>query len=91
MQRAGGVATVLGNVFHERVVVCQPYLIPSTIVASAISVHNYIKSNHDLNVTLIQPKTIVGTEPAPFMARFTSRGPNAIQPNILKVPLYITT
>ncbi|CAI9787978.1 unnamed protein product [Fraxinus pennsylvanica] len=84
VRRTGGIATVLGNAFHERVAVCQPYLIPSTIVSSTINVHDYIKSNRNLNVKLIQPKTIIGTEPAPFMARFTARGSSAIQPNILK-------
>ncbi|CAI9755188.1 unnamed protein product [Fraxinus pennsylvanica] len=86
VQRAGGIATVLGNRYDGRGVVSKPYLIPATVVFAdkRIDVYNYIESNQNPNVTLIQPKTVVGTKPAPFMAPFTSRGPNVIEPNILK-------
>ncbi|KAL2484238.1 subtilase family protein [Forsythia ovata] len=86
VQRAGGIATVLGNRYDGRGVIGRPYLIPATVVYAdkRIDVYNYIESNQNPNVTLIQPKTTLGTKPAPFMAPFTSRGPNDIEPNILK-------
>lgn len=92
MQRAGGIATVLGNSFQGQGVLGRPYLIPATVVYSdKIDIYNYIETNQNPNVTLIQPKTVIGTKPAPFMAPFTSRGPNFIEPNILKVLLVIQT
>lgn len=32
-----------------------------------------------------RPTTMLGTKPAPFMAAFSSKGPNSITPDILKV------
>ncbi|KAL2484312.1 subtilase family protein [Forsythia ovata] len=85
VQRAGGVATVLGNTYDGRGVLGSPYLIPATVVYfNKIDIFNYIETNQNPNVTLIQPKTLLGTKPNPFMAPFTSRGPSAIEPNILK-------
>ncbi|KAL2467365.1 subtilase family protein [Abeliophyllum distichum] len=85
VQRAGGVATVLGNPYQGRGVLGRPYLIPATVVYfNKIDIYNYIETNQNPNVTLIQPKTLIGTKPDPFMAPFTSRGPSAIEPNILK-------
>ncbi|KAL2484311.1 subtilase family protein [Forsythia ovata] len=85
VQRAGGVATVLGNTHEGRGVLGSPYLIPASVVYfNKSDIFNYIETNQNPNVTLIQPKTLIGTKPDPFMAPFTSRGPSAIEPNILK-------
>ncbi|KAL2484115.1 Subtilisin-like protease SBT1.6 [Forsythia ovata] len=85
VQRAGGVATVLGNAYEGQGVGGSPYLIPATVVYfNKIEIFNYIETHQNPNVTLIQPKTLIGTKPDPFMAPFTSRGPSAIEPNILK-------
>ena len=44
-------------------------------------------SIHPSNPTgfITKPATVVGTKPAPFMAAFSSQGPNIITPEILKV------
>jgi hypothetical protein len=34
---------------------------------------------------ITRPATILGTKPAPFMAAFSSQGPNTVTPGILKV------
>jgi hypothetical protein len=34
---------------------------------------------------ITKPATVLGTKPAPFMAAFSSQGPNTITPEILKV------
>ncbi|KAI3456086.1 hypothetical protein Pfo_012749 [Paulownia fortunei] len=67
VQRAGGIATVLGNVFDGIGVI-----------------YNYTETDQAPTATLIPTRTLIGTKPAPFMAAFTSRGPNFIEPNILK-------
>lgn len=92
VQRAGGVATVLGNVYDGIGVVGRPYLIPATVVLSdeKLSIFNYSVTDEAPTATLIPTRTLLGTKPAPFMAPFTSRGPNLVEPNILKVS-YIYT
>ncbi|KAJ1443652.1 Peptidase S8/S53 domain [Sesbania bispinosa] len=40
--------------------------------------------NSNTTIRLTQAKTFLGTKPAPVMASFSSRGPNKIQPSILK-------
>ncbi|XP_057764066.1 subtilisin-like protease SBT5.6 isoform X2 [Salvia miltiorrhiza] len=88
VQRAGGVATVLGNTVDGIGVVGRPYLIPATVVLSnedqKLRIFNYSVTDAAPTATLIPTRTLLGTSPAPFMADFTSRGPNFIQPNILK-------
>lgn len=87
VQRAGGVAAVLGNVDEGIGVRGQPYLIPATVVLSneTMMIFNYAVTDEAPTATLVPTKTLIGTKPAPFMAAFTSRGPNFIEPNILKV------
>ncbi|KAL0305562.1 UNVERIFIED_CONTAM: Subtilisin-like protease SBT5.6 [Sesamum radiatum] len=89
VQRAGGIATVLGNVFDGIGVVGRPYLIPATVVPSdqTLGIYNYTATHQNPTATLTPAKTLIGTKPAPFMAAFTSRGPNFIEPNILKPDL----
>ncbi|KZV51067.1 subtilisin-like protease-like [Dorcoceras hygrometricum] len=62
VQGAGGIATVLGNIFDGIGVLDRPYLIPGTVILS---------NETDGLLT-------------PFMAGFSSRGPNSIDPSILK-------
>ncbi|KAL8468349.1 hypothetical protein ACS0TY_031538 [Phlomoides rotata] len=86
VQRAGGVAAVIGNSYPGIGVMARPYLIPATIVLSneSMNIFNYTVTAEAPTATLIPTKTLIGTKPAPFMVPFTSRGPNFIQPNILK-------
>ncbi|PIN22592.1 Tripeptidyl-peptidase II [Handroanthus impetiginosus] len=46
--------------------------------------YNYIVSNRAPTVTLPPATTSIGAKPAPFMASFSSKGPNNVEPNILK-------
>ncbi|XP_073128273.1 subtilisin-like protease SBT5.6 [Henckelia pumila] len=86
VQRAGGVATVLGNSFDGIGVIGRPYLIPGTVILSneTAGLLNYTESQLNPSATLIPARTLIGTAPAPFVASFSSRGPNLIEPNILK-------
>ncbi|KAG8375738.1 hypothetical protein BUALT_Bualt10G0131600 [Buddleja alternifolia] len=86
VQRAGGIAAVLGNVVDGIGVSVSSYLIPATVVLTneTMSIFNYTQTAQTPLVTLIPPRTLIGTRPAPFIAPFTSRAPNFIEPNILK-------
>ncbi|KAL7129782.1 hypothetical protein ABFS83_13G091100 [Erythranthe nasuta] len=89
VQRAGGVAVVLGN-NHDGVGVSgRPFLIPGTVILSdgKLSVYEYTQTDLAPTATLTPAITLIGgttSSPTPFMAPFTSRGPNVIEPNILK-------
>ncbi|KAG8375739.1 hypothetical protein BUALT_Bualt10G0131700 [Buddleja alternifolia] len=86
VQRAGGIATVLGNAYDGIGVLGRPYMIPATVVLAneTMDIFNYTQTDQTPSATFIPPRTLIGTRPAPFMAPFTSRGPNFIEPNILK-------
>ncbi|XP_012848488.1 PREDICTED: subtilisin-like protease SBT5.3 [Erythranthe guttata] len=89
VQRAGGVAVVLGNNHDGVGVSSRPFLIPGTVILSdgKLSVYEYTQTDLAPTATLTPAITLIGgttSTPTPFMAPFTSRGPNVIEPNILK-------
>ncbi|GLJ34937.1 hypothetical protein SUGI_0703080 [Cryptomeria japonica] len=44
----------------------------------------YINSTSKPLAQIVPAKTVLGTKPNPFMATFSSRGPNLLDPNVLK-------
>ncbi|XP_051128567.1 subtilisin-like protease SBT5.6 [Andrographis paniculata] len=86
VQRAGGVAVVIRNGFDGIGVPLEPYTLPATTVLSneTQNIMSYINSTRAPTVTMTPARTLIGTRPAPYMALFSSRGPNAIDANILK-------
>ncbi|KAF5940494.1 hypothetical protein HYC85_021661, partial [Camellia sinensis] len=45
---------------------------------------NYIQTSKNPMATLVPQETILNSKPAPFMASFSSMGPNGLEPHILK-------
>ncbi|PHU26001.1 hypothetical protein BC332_04333 [Capsicum chinense] len=84
VKRAGGVAAILGNTFNE--IQVTPFLDPTTVVFSysLTTIQKYIQTEKNPMATLLPGNTLIGTKPAPVMAPFTSKGPNRVDPNILK-------
>ncbi|CAA6672406.1 unnamed protein product [Spirodela intermedia] len=84
---AGGVGVIvtspatLGN--H---VPANPHVLPAVQLSygNSLFLDNYISSSTNPVARIIPPTTVVGTKPAPFMAYFSSRGPNPVDPEILK-------
>ncbi|PHT56146.1 hypothetical protein CQW23_04632 [Capsicum baccatum] len=62
------------------------HLLPATAVdyKSTVQILNYIKSTKAPMAYIVPGKTVLHTKPAPYMASFTSRGPSAVAPDILK-------
>ena len=88
VKRAGGVGFILGNTPENGFdLPADPHLLPATAVSSedVTKIRNYIKSTKKPMATIIPGRTVLHAKPAPFMASFISRGPNTIDPNILKV------
>lgn len=88
VKRAGGVGLILGNLpdsGNERPL--DFHVLPGTVVSSDDTkrIIQYIKSTKNPTAIISPGKTVFNAQPAPSMAAFTSRGPNPIDPNILKV------
>ncbi|BFG28020.1 hypothetical protein CerSpe_142940 [Prunus speciosa] len=87
VKRAGGVGFILGNSAANGIeIACDAHVLPATAVLykDANRILEYINSTKHPIATIIPARTVLHTKPAPFMASFTSRGPNVIDPNILK-------
>lgn len=57
----------------------------------AMKIYQYTNSTKNPIASVILGKTLIHTKPAPVIAALTSRGPNVIEPNILKVDKKIST
>ncbi|CAL0301279.1 unnamed protein product [Lupinus luteus] len=87
VQRAGGVGFILGN--NEKYgndVPFDPHFIPATGVSyeNVFKIIQYIQSSPNPMAHFLPGKTVLKAKPAPSMASFSSRGPNVIDPYILK-------
>ncbi|KAJ0018493.1 hypothetical protein Pint_10151 [Pistacia integerrima] len=87
VKRARGAGYILGNTaaFGDEL----PFdfhVLPGTAVSSndANKIIQYIKATKNPTAIISRGKTVFNSQPAPSMASFTSRGPNPIDPNLLK-------
>ncbi|KAK6932283.1 PA domain [Dillenia turbinata] len=88
VKRAGGVGFVLGNsAFNGAEISVDAHVLPATAVVAddAVKILAYINSTMKPMATILLARTELDSKPAPFMAAFTSRGPNIIDLDILKV------
>lgn len=88
VKRAGGAGFILGNTAASGDELSfDVHVLPGTAVSSddANKIIQYIKSTKNPTAIINRGKTVYNSHPAPSMASFTSRGPNPIDPNILKV------
>ncbi|XVF70955.1 hypothetical protein PTKIN_Ptkin11bG0204000 [Pterospermum kingtungense] len=84
---AGAVGMILANDNTSgNEVLADPHLLPATHLnfTDGAAVFAYINSTKNPTAYISPVNTELGTKPAPFMASFSSRGPNAIEPSILK-------
>ncbi|KAL5228841.1 hypothetical protein ABZP36_017106 [Zizania latifolia] len=87
VKRAGGAAIVVGNppAYGSEVPV-DAHVLPGTAVSTADvnAILRYVNSSSNPTAVLDRSRTVVDVKPSPVMAQFSSRGPNAVEPNILK-------
>ncbi|KAF7816022.1 subtilisin-like protease SBT5.4 [Senna tora] len=84
---AGAVGMILANdALSLDDTMADPHVLPTSNVNydDGQYVYNYIKHNKDPLAYMTKSRTEVPIKPAPVMAAFSSRGPNIIQPSILK-------
>ncbi|EMS59680.1 Subtilisin-like protease [Triticum urartu] len=87
VKRAGGAAIVLGNPpMYGSEVPVDAHVLPGTAVSMAgvNTILKYINSSANPTAYLDRSRTVVDVKPSPVMAQFSSRGPNALEPSILK-------
>nr|XP_009396094.1 PREDICTED: subtilisin-like protease SBT5.3 [Musa acuminata subsp. malaccensis] len=85
--QAGGVGMVLANdAFNGNEILADAHVLPATHItySDGLTLFSYLESNESPLGYITSPKTELGTKPAPFMAAFSSLGPNTITPEILK-------
>lgn len=88
VKRAGGAAIILANPpANGDEVPVDAHVLPGAGVSAsdAIKILTYINSSGNPTAGLGRARTVVDVRPSPSMAQFSSRGPNVLEPNILKV------
>ncbi|KAK7330621.1 hypothetical protein VNO77_24819 [Canavalia gladiata] len=84
---AGAVGVVLANDKKSgNQVQADPYVLPTSLISfeNGTYVFNYIKSTKNPVASISSVTTESGVKPAPVVGAFSSRGPDAIEPTILK-------
>ncbi|XP_021812574.1 subtilisin-like protease SBT5.3 [Prunus avium] len=84
---AGAVGMILANnELNGNEIISDPHVLPASHInfTDGALVFAYINSTKSPRAYIKRPTTQLGTKPAPFMAAFSSKGPNTITPDILK-------
>ncbi|KAG0466178.1 hypothetical protein HPP92_017758 [Vanilla planifolia] len=87
---AGGAGMVLANTAaNGEELVADSHLLPATLVGEKAGneIKTYVLSGPDTTATIVFGGTKIGVQPSPVVAAFSSRGPNAVTPEILKPDL----
>ncbi|KAL7192785.1 hypothetical protein ACSBR2_024578 [Camellia fascicularis] len=85
VKAAGGVGMILVDEEEERVAI--PFVIPAAIVGTTIGnkILSYINHTREPASRIFSAKTVLGSQSAPRVTAFSSKGPNGLTPEILKV------
>lgn len=87
VKRAGGVGLILQNPANGISISVNAHILPATAIFSndSTTIIMYIRNETNPIATIIPVRTLLDIKPSPFMASFSSTGPNGLEPNILKV------
>ncbi|XP_058108621.1 subtilisin-like protease SBT1.4 [Magnolia sinica] len=86
VQQAGGAGMIMVDSYNE-LPTAEKHVLPATNVGktAGASIRKYIRSEKSPTATIVFKGTVISTSPAsPKVARFSSRGPTKIVPEILK-------
>ncbi|CAK9160256.1 unnamed protein product [Ilex paraguariensis] len=84
---AGAVGMVLANnEISGNEILADPHVLPASHInyTDGVAAFSYIRSARSPMAYITSPTTQLGAKPAPFMAAFSSKGPNTVTPEILK-------
>ncbi|KAK1581434.1 hypothetical protein Q3G72_006001 [Acer saccharum] len=85
--KAGAVGMILANNKESgNEILADAHILPASHInfTDGLSVFAYINSTKTPGAYMTRVKTDLNTKPSPVMASFSSRGPNVIEPSILK-------
>ncbi|GMP75936.1 hypothetical protein CsSME_00032844 [Camellia sinensis var. sinensis] len=85
--QAGAVGMILCNdELSGNEIIADPHVLPASHInyTDGLAVLAYINSTNDPLGFITNPMAKLNTKPAPFMASFSSKGPNTVTPEILK-------
>nr|GMD05777.1 subtilisin-like protease SBT5.3 [Ipomoea batatas] len=84
---AGAVGMILANdEYFGNDIEADEHFLPATHVSysDGLAIFDYINKTRNPVAHFTHPNTLLGVKPAPVIAAFSSRGPNAVNPEILK-------
>uniref|UniRef100_A0A0D6QUJ4 Subtilisin-like protease n=1 Tax=Araucaria cunninghamii TaxID=56994 RepID=A0A0D6QUJ4_ARACU len=87
VKAAGGAGMILANTdANGEELVADCHLIPASAVGKKTgdTIKQYIQSTPNPTGTILFKGTVLGVKPSPVVAAFSSRGPNIVNPEILK-------
>ncbi|CAA0823687.1 subtilase family protein [Striga hermonthica] len=87
VKRAGGVGVILTyGKFYGNTLLLDANILPETSIDynDALTILDYINTTKEPTAKIFPAKSLLEAKPAPFMAAFSSTGPNSISPDILK-------
>ncbi|CAN6237464.1 unnamed protein product [Urochloa humidicola] len=87
VKQAGGAGMVLANdASTGNEIIADAHVLPATQIKyhDGLLLYSYLNSTKNPTGFITKPATVLGAKPAPFMAAFSSQGPNIITPEILK-------
>ncbi|KAL0718508.1 hypothetical protein Bca4012_067830 [Brassica carinata] len=91
VKAAGGLGMILANSAEEdgEEVRAEPHFLPTTAVGRKAGdiIRNYVLTDPNPTASILIQGTVLNVQPSPKVAKFSSRGPNSITPNILKPDL----
>ncbi|XWS67745.1 hypothetical protein CRYUN_Cryun04dG0031800 [Craigia yunnanensis] len=90
VKNSGGVGMILANgVSNGEGLVGDAHLLPACALGSdeGDAVKSYVSSSANPTATIDIKGTVIGIKPAPVVASFSARGPNGLNPEILKPDL----
>nr|GMC62517.1 subtilisin-like protease SBT3.9 [Ipomoea batatas] len=84
VRKAGGIGMVLIDDANNDVAI--PFSIPAATVGRRVGnkILSYIRRTRQPMSRILSAKTVIGTRAAPYMAAFSSKGPNSVTPEVLK-------
>ncbi|KAL5205752.1 hypothetical protein ABZP36_033961 [Zizania latifolia] len=92
VRRAGGVGLVLANdEATGNEMIADAHVLPATHItySDGAALLDYLNATRSPSGFITVPNTALDTKPAPFMAAFSSQGPNTVTPQILKVQTFL--
>lgn len=84
VKEAGGVGMILIDESDKDLAI--PFVIPAAIVGNqlGLKILSYINNTRKPLSRILSAQTVLGSQPAPRITAFSSKGPNALNPEILK-------